>query len=95
MKLPAQKTMTTRTPTSASQRSRCRSPGGATDGWRAGQFDARRSGGRLVRGDDRVDPDQPFLVELEDLLVVLLGDLEPDEQSGQDRERDHDECGRG
>src|SRR5437867_8911350 len=33
----------------------------------------------------------PFLVGLEGLLVGFFGELEPDEEPGQDRERDHDE----
>src|SRR5262245_27670474 len=32
-----------------------------------------------------------FPVELEDLLLVLLGQLQPDEQPGKDDERDHDQ----
>src|SRR3954452_10589442 len=36
-----------------------------------------------------------FLVELEQLLVVLFGDLQPDEESGEDRERDDDQRGEG
>src|SRR3954453_171039 len=36
-----------------------------------------------------------FLVEPEELLVILFGDLQPDEESGKDRERDDDQCGEG
>jgi hypothetical protein len=36
-----------------------------------------------------------FLVEFEELLVVLFGDLEPDEEPCEDRERDDDERGQG
>src|SRR6476620_9322092 len=98
MKLPAQKTMTTSTPSSANRRSRAvrgrprrRHPGPpARTARRPPDRRASRSRGSSGRG--RSDG---FLVELEQLLVVLLGDLQPDEQPGQDRERDDDERGQG
>src|SRR4029079_18092620 len=45
---------------------------------------------RVSERRSREGPD-PFLLQLERLLVVLLGQLEPDEQPGQHDERDHDE----
>ena len=96
MKLPAQMTMTTRTAISASRRSAAsRRPGGR-------QRRRRRSvaGGRLVgrgrqaklrdagRAEESAVDSGAFSVELEDLLVGLFGQLQPDEQAGQ-----HDRAG--
>ena len=98
MKLPAQRTMTTRTPTSASRRS-------AADAAWCAATRGRRNARRVAAGVESVGPARTasrrlaisgaFAVELEDLLLVLLGQLQPDEQPGEDDERDDDERARG
>ncbi len=54
-----------------------------------------RSRARLpLGGDGLVGRDlRAFPVELEDLLLVLLGQLQPDEQPGEHDERDDDQGG--
>ena len=65
------------------------------------QHDARRGGrdGRRMRvggrPGGRAAGSDAFLIELQDVLVIALGDLEPDEQPGQHEERDHDQRSEG
>src|SRR3954469_20759745 len=125
MKLPAQNTMTTRTPSSARRRSLwvdagrlalfaagrsapdSPTPAVSAGGSRGAGSGARRGGGprpvrpppgrrasRSMRRSGRCRSGA-FLVELEQLLVILFGDLQPDEESGEDRERDDDQRGEG
>src|SRR4029079_14623641 len=100
MKLPAQRTMTARTPTSASRRSAAdEAAGRAYDAVGAPDPDTETpaasaagvESGDLLEGASRVAISGAFAVELEDLLLVLLGELQPDEEPGEHDEGNHDE----
>src|SRR5688500_4346907 len=94
MKLLPQTSATTRTDSSATRRS-CR--GTETPaGWPDGRCDVRESLGRMASAGLRLRPRSAgggyrlrvmnldaFLVELQRLLVRLLGQLQPDEEAGQ------------
>src|SRR4029079_17564632 len=95
MKLPAHRTMTPRTPNSARRRS-------AADAaaWCARDAADTETPVAVATGVDSVGPLEgasrlaisgAFAIELEDLLLVLLGQLQPDEQPGEHDERDDDE----
>src|SRR6185369_12617179 len=47
------------------------------------------------RGDLGLADLGAFAIELEEVVLLLLGDLEPDEESGEDDERDDNQRGEG
>src|SRR5262245_28793461 len=97
MKLPAHRTMTARTPASARVRSVADTAraAGAPDTETPAASAAGVDGFAAPEGAARVAISGAFAIELEDLLLVLLGQLQPDEQPGEHDQRDDDERGEG
>src|SRR5262245_38591272 len=89
MKFAAQTTMTPRTAASATCRSEdSRTPAGRS----AGVGDAAGMSGSMLSASRSVSgASDGVALELEQLLLVLLGELQPDEQPGKDDKWDDDE----